>query len=145
MPETSKLKSGGKKTKVCKRKEELNTHLLPPKQSEDSECKLSQEEMKRKSVRSQIKDQTEESVVTLAGNKKQFWGSPGGSDGTESAFNAGDLDLIPGSGRSWNNTVASSVKASLKVVHVKKKNKYIYIYIFFFKFLKKKSASVLSL
>ena len=31
--------------------------------------------MKRKSVRSQIKDQTEESVVTLAGNKKQF-GAP---------------------------------------------------------------------
>ena len=130
MSETSKLKSGGKKTKVCKWKEELNTRL-PPKQSEDSECKLSQEEMKRKSVRSQIKDQTEESVVTLAGNKKQFWGSPGGSDGTESAFNAGDLDLIPGSGRSWNNTVASSVKASLKVVHVKKKTN-IYIYFFFF-------------
>ena len=27
-------------------------------------------------------------------------GFPGGSDGKESAFNAGDLDLIPGSGRS---------------------------------------------
>ena len=79
--------------------------------------------MKRKSARSQIKDQTEESVVTLAGNKKQFWGSPGGSDGTEYAFNAGDLDLIPGSGRPWNNIAASSVKASLKMVHIKKKKK----------------------
>ena len=27
-------------------------------------------------------------------------GFPGGSDGKESAYNAGDLDLIPGSGRS---------------------------------------------
>lgn len=36
--------------------------------------------MKRKSVRSQIKDQTEESVVTLGRNKKQFWASPGGPD-----------------------------------------------------------------
>ena len=30
--------------------------------------------MKRKSVRSQLKDQTEESVMTLTGNKKQFGG-----------------------------------------------------------------------
>ena len=29
-----------------------------------------------------------------------FLGFPGGSDGTESACNAGDLSLIPGSGRS---------------------------------------------
>ena len=28
-----------------------------------------------------------------------FWGFPGGSDGKESAYNAGDLGLIPGSGR----------------------------------------------
>ena len=28
------------------------------------------------------------------------WGFPGGSDGTESTCNAGDLGLIPGSGRS---------------------------------------------
>ena len=27
------------------------------------------------------------------------WGFPGSSDGKESAFNAGDLGLIPGSGR----------------------------------------------
>ena len=34
------------------------------------------------------------------------WGFPGGSDGKESAFNAGDLGLIPGLGRSpgeWNS------------------------------------------
>ena len=30
----------------------------------------------------------------------QFIGFPGGSDGTESACNAGDLGLIPGLGRS---------------------------------------------
>ena len=33
------------------------------------------------------------------------WGFPGGSDGKESAFNAGDLGSIPGLGRSpgeWN-------------------------------------------
>ena len=29
-----------------------------------------------------------------------FWGFPGGSDGKESALNAGDLGSIPGSGRS---------------------------------------------
>ena len=29
-----------------------------------------------------------------------YVGFPGGSDGKESAFNAGDLDLIPGLGRS---------------------------------------------
>ena len=29
-----------------------------------------------------------------------YVGFPGGSDGKESAFNAGDLDSIPGSGRS---------------------------------------------
>ena len=29
-----------------------------------------------------------------------FWGFPGGSDGKESAFNAGDLGSIPGLGRS---------------------------------------------
>ena len=28
------------------------------------------------------------------------WGFPGGSDGKVSAYNAGDLGLIPGSGRS---------------------------------------------
>ena len=28
-----------------------------------------------------------------------FWGFPGGSDGKESAYNAGDLGLILGSGR----------------------------------------------
>ena len=29
-----------------------------------------------------------------------LWGFPGGSDNKESAYNAGDLSLIPGSGRS---------------------------------------------
>ena len=29
-----------------------------------------------------------------------FWGFPGGSDGKASAYNAGDLGSIPGSGRS---------------------------------------------
>ena len=29
----------------------------------------------------------------------QDWGFPGGSDGKESTFNAGDLGLIPGLGR----------------------------------------------
>ena len=29
-----------------------------------------------------------------------IWGFPGGSDGEESACNTGDLDLVPGSGRS---------------------------------------------
>ena len=35
------------------------------------------------------------------GNPLQYsWGFPGGSDGKESACNEGDLDLIPGLGRS---------------------------------------------
>ena len=32
------------------------------------------------------------------------WGFPGGSDGKESACNAGDQSLIPGSGRSGEGT-----------------------------------------
>ena len=31
---------------------------------------------------------------------KSLWGFPGGSDGKESAYNAGDWDLIPGLGSS---------------------------------------------
>jgi len=38
-------------------------------------------------------------LVMLAPHSNQ-WGFPGGSDGKESACNAGDLSLIPGSGRS---------------------------------------------
>ena len=39
-----------------------------------------------------------EEVVWLSGIRER--GSPGGSDGKESACNAGDPGLIPGSGRS---------------------------------------------
>ena len=42
--------------------------------------------------------------LLLEGNNQynyfSFWGFPGGSDGKQSACNAGDLGLIPGSGRS---------------------------------------------
>ena len=34
------------------------------------------------------------------------WGFPGGSDGKESAWNAGDLNSIPGSGRSLEKGMA---------------------------------------
>ena len=34
------------------------------------------------------------------GERTLYWGFPGGSDGKESACNAGDLGLIPGLGRS---------------------------------------------
>ena len=35
----------------------------------------------------------------LRSNLKYVRGFPGGSDGKESAYNAGELDLIPGSGK----------------------------------------------
>ena len=35
-------------------------------------------------------------------------GFPGGSDSKESACNVGDLDLIPGLGRSWRRTWQST-------------------------------------
>ena len=34
------------------------------------------------------------------GRQQALWGFPGGSDGKESTFNAGDLGSIPGVGRS---------------------------------------------
>ena len=36
-----------------------------------------------------------------------YWGFPGASDSKESASNARDLDLIPGSGRSLENGMAT--------------------------------------
>ena len=45
------------------------------------------------------------------GNPRQYsWGFPGGSDGKESAYNAGNLcfpGLIPGSGRSPGERMAT--------------------------------------
>ena len=38
--------------------------------------------------------------VEINGVQCACWGFPGGSDGKESACNAGDMGLIPGSGRS---------------------------------------------
>ena len=44
---------------------------------------------------------------------KGLWGFPGGSDGTESACNVGDLSLIPGSRKfpSEGNATQSSILA----------------------------------
>ena len=39
-------------------------------------------------------------VCLICSEPKVLWGFPGGSDGKESACNAGDLGLIPGSERS---------------------------------------------
>ena len=36
----------------------------------------------------------------FTGGSGTHWGFPGGSDGKESAYDTGDLGLIPGSGRS---------------------------------------------
>ena len=38
--------------------------------------------------------------LTFCDRYRFTWGFPGGSDGKESACNAGDLGLVPGSGRS---------------------------------------------
>ena len=43
---------------------------------------------------------TNDSYAIFREGHKPFWGFPGGSDGKESACNAGDLGSIPGSGRS---------------------------------------------
>ena len=40
------------------------------------------------------------SASAYAGPEADIWGFPGGSDGKESACNAGDWGLIPGLGRS---------------------------------------------
>ena len=40
------------------------------------------------------------SRTRMSNNWTELMGSPGGSDGKASAYNAGDLGLIPGSGRS---------------------------------------------
>ena len=40
------------------------------------------------------------------------WGFPGGSDGKESACNVGDLGLIPGSGRTTGEGMATSLQYS---------------------------------
>ena len=42
----------------------------------------------------------ERGLTSLAGPSTHWLGFPGGSDGKESAHNAGDLSLIPGLGRS---------------------------------------------
>ena len=39
-------------------------------------------------------------VYLICSEPKVLWGFPGGSDGKESACNAGDLDLFPGLERS---------------------------------------------
>jgi len=48
----------------------------------------------------------------LCAKYKAHWHSPCGSDGKESAFNAGDLGLIPGSGRSPGEGNGNSLQYS---------------------------------
>ena len=42
----------------------------------------------------------------------KLWGFPGGSDGKESACNAGDLGLIPGSGSSHRERKGNQLQDS---------------------------------
>ena len=48
-----------------------------------------------------------ESIIEMPTLKYYFVGFPGGSEGKESACNAGNLSSMPGSGRSSNNELLS--------------------------------------
>ena len=51
-------------------------------------------------------------VETVVEHLCLLWGFPGGSDGKESACNAGDLGSIPGSGRSPGEVNGNSLQYS---------------------------------